>query len=75
MTPDPQHPGKHIDPATGCWPVSEWGHACARGFVSNARFGPSDRVIPRMNRNVTKQWRTTEVQRLQDAPEKVDNGG
>jgi hypothetical protein len=39
-----------LDPST-------WGPECARGFVSDARFGPSDRVIPRTNRDVTRKWR------------------
>lgn len=56
MPPDPNHPGKHINPATGIWPIEEWGRS--RGFVSNSRFArPGDTVIPRTNRNVTRRWR------------------
>ena len=40
----------------GVKPISEWGAECARGFVSNARFG-SGRVIERTNRNATRKWR------------------
>jgi hypothetical protein len=46
MKPDPKHPGKHIDPATGCWPMSEWGSACYQGFVRDARFGPGPVIKP-----------------------------
>jgi hypothetical protein len=55
MPPDPKHPGKHINPATGIWPTSEWGPACRRGFVSNERFG-SGPVVPRTNRGNTRKW-------------------
>jgi hypothetical protein len=34
---------------TGVRPISEWGSGCARGFVSNERFG-SGPVIKRTNR-------------------------
>jgi len=53
---DSDHPGKHINPETGIWPISEWGTACARGFVSNERFATrGEQVIPRTNRNVTRK--------------------
>jgi hypothetical protein len=45
-----------IDPATGIWPIAEWGAACGRGFVSHPRFG-ADQVIPRTNRATTRKWR------------------
>jgi hypothetical protein len=35
LPPDPRHPGKHIDPATGIWPIAEWGPTCRRGFLSD----------------------------------------
>jgi hypothetical protein len=47
-----------IDPATDIRPIAEWGTACGRGFVSNARFGPNQLVIPRTNRATTRKWRT-----------------
>jgi hypothetical protein len=47
-----------IDPETHIWPIGKWGGACGRGFVSSARFGPNQPVIPRTNRNVTRKWRT-----------------
>jgi hypothetical protein len=51
MPPDPAHPGKHIDPATGIWPVSEWGSECGRGFVSDERFQRgNEKVIKRKAR-------------------------
>jgi hypothetical protein len=60
---DPANPGKHIDEATGCWPVSEWGASCGRGFVSDARFArPGDQVIKRTNRAVTRKWRKREYE-------------
>lgn len=61
MREDPQHPGKHIDPDTGIWPISDWGHECGRGFVSDARFsGGRSKVIKRTNRNTTRKWRKLE---------------
>lgn len=37
-----------IDPATGIKPIVLWGPECARGWVSDARFGPGDaKVIKR----------------------------
>jgi hypothetical protein len=54
--PDPKCPGKHIDPTTRIRPTSEWGAWCERGFVSNARFSSTDRVIPRTNRQTTRKW-------------------
>ena len=59
MQPDLKHPGKHIDPETGIWPISEWGGSCYIGFISNARFG-SGLVIPRTNRDTTRHWRQLE---------------
>jgi hypothetical protein len=56
LRPDPKHPGKHIDPSTGIWPISEWGASCYMGFVSNSRFG-SGPVIKRTNRETTRKWR------------------
>lgn len=53
---DPRHPGKHIDPDAGGWPISEWGYSCGRGFVSDARFG-GGQVIKRTNRDTTRKWR------------------
>jgi hypothetical protein len=55
MPVDPRNPHKHIDPATGIWPIAEWGAACRRGFVSNERFG-SGPVVPRTNRAATRKW-------------------
>ena len=58
LIPDPNHPGKHIDPETGIWPISEWGTECARGFVGNARFARgNEKVIQRTNRETTRKWR------------------
>jgi hypothetical protein len=49
---DPARPDKHIDPATGIWPVCEWGSECGRGFVSDPRFARGgERVIKRTNRS------------------------
>lgn len=56
MKPDPKRPGKHLDPRTGIWPMSEWGSSCERGFVSDSRFG-SGVVIKRTSRVVTRKWR------------------
>ena len=56
LKPDPRRPGKHLDPQTGIWPMHEWGAACARGFISNPRFG-SGPVIERTNRETTRKWR------------------
>lgn len=55
MPADPKHPGKHINPETGVWPVCEWGFECMRGFVSNSRFG-GGQVIERTNREKTRKW-------------------
>jgi len=45
---DPARPDKHIDPATGIWPIEEWGPECGRGFVTDSRFARAgDRVIKR----------------------------
>jgi hypothetical protein len=49
-----------IDPKTGIWPMSEWGSACQRGFVSDSRFSPSDTVIKRTNRETSRKWRRLE---------------
>jgi hypothetical protein len=56
LIPDPNHPGKHIDVKTGCWPISEWGNECARGWVSDTRFSRgADVVIKRTNRDQTRK--------------------
>lgn len=68
---DPAHPGKHIDPETGIWPIAEWGNECGRGFVSDARFsGGKDRVIKRTNRVKTRKW--YELRRYDPATEGYD---
>jgi hypothetical protein len=43
---DPKPPGPK--------PVSEWGAACGRGFVSDSRFG-SGQVIKRTNRSAQRK--------------------
>ena len=48
-----------IDPDTGIRPIAEWGNHCARGFVSNPRFG-AGLVIERTNRDVSRKWREKE---------------
>jgi hypothetical protein len=48
-------PAYSIDPATGVRPINEWGGACGGGFVSAARFGPGDLVIPRTRRKTTRK--------------------
>lgn len=50
------------DPQTGIKPISEWGGACKRGFVSDARFdsGKGDQVIKRTNRAKTRKWYRSE---------------
>lgn len=53
---DARHSGKHIDPKTGIWPISEWGAECARGFSRNERFGGT-RVIAGANCQITRKWR------------------
>jgi hypothetical protein len=63
MTPaelprDPRRPDKHIDPATGIWPMSEWGTNCYLGFVSDSRFG-GGQVIKRTNHTTSKRRRST----------------
>ncbi len=58
MPEDPQHLGKHINPATGIWPVCEWAGACMRGFVRSEMFNRgSDQVIKGTNRATTRKWR------------------
>jgi hypothetical protein len=52
--PTPAEKPPAIDPADGIRPVAEWGGACGRGFVSNARFGPNQPVIPRTHRKSTR---------------------
>lgn len=53
-----------IDPKTGIFPISEWGPACARGFVGDSRFATkSDQVIKRTNRVATKKWRKVNATR------------
>lgn len=54
MPPDPFNLAKHLDPATGIWPIHEWGKNCSRGFISDSRFG-SGQVIKRTNRTATKK--------------------
>ena len=40
-----------IDPATGIKPIALWGPECARGWISDVRFGPGDaKVIKRQPR-------------------------
>jgi hypothetical protein len=56
MPVDPRRPDKHRDPAGG-WPIEEWGYLCARGFVSDSRFGANATVIKRTDRNVSRKWR------------------
>lgn len=51
---DPKHPGKHLDPATGIWPLAEWGNSCYQGFIANSRFG-SGQVIKR-NPQTFRRW-------------------
>jgi hypothetical protein len=46
---------RKIDSETKIRPIGEWGSACARGFVSDARFG-SGQVIKRTNRDLTRKW-------------------
>lgn len=48
--------GKHVDLATGIWPIHEWGNAATRGFVRDPRFG-GGQVIKGTNRATTKKWR------------------
>ena len=61
---DPARPDKHIDRTTGIWPIAEWGSACARGFVSDARFARgNEQVIKRTNRHTTRKWRKLEKPR------------
>lgn len=58
MRPDPRNPGKHIDPSTGIWPMSEWGYECQRGFVRHEMFSRgADRVIAGTNRASQRKWR------------------
>ena len=63
--------GDSIDPETGIAPISEWGNHCARGFVSDARFGPGN-VIERTNRDVSRKWRrgASEAPRLTQTTKK-----
>lgn len=55
----PHFPGKHLDPATGCAPLHEWGSECFRGFVSDQRFDRSARVIKRTSRVTTRKLRAS----------------
>ncbi len=58
MPEDPRHPGKHIDPETGIWPIAEWGGECYRGFVRHERFaGGAERVIEGTNRSKQRKDR------------------
>jgi len=60
--PDPNRPGKHIDPKTGIAPIAEWGPWCARGFVSNERFARGgESVIKRTNRAAQRKQRSSQV--------------
>lgn len=43
-------------------PISAWGAACGRGFVSNSRFGDGP-VITRTNRKSTRAWRKIDSDR------------
>lgn len=46
MPRDPARADKHIDPATGIWPICEWTGECFRGFTHSERFAThSDRVF------------------------------
>jgi hypothetical protein len=65
MPADPRHPNKRLDPRTGILPISEWGAACRRGFVSDSRFG-SGPVVPRTNRGNTRKWRQIQTQKGAD---------
>ena len=48
-TLSPTH--NRIDPATGIKPIALWGPECARGWISDVRFGPGDaKVIKRQPR-------------------------
>ncbi len=67
LIPDPKRPGKHIDPATGIWPMREWGISCQRGFISNSRFG-GGQVIERTNRQMTRKWRRGAGGQMLEAP-------
>jgi hypothetical protein len=66
MEQDPNRPDKHIDPETGIWPMEEWGSACGRGFVSNARFGAGI-VIPRTNRAKKQTSKQLDEKEINDA--------
>jgi hypothetical protein len=49
--PTPKPREHTIDPATGIWPIAEWGGACARGFVAADRFAThGEQVIKRTAR-------------------------
>lgn len=49
---------KTVEAETHIAHVSEWGSACARGFVSDSRF-PSGggEVIKRTSRDTSRRWR------------------
>lgn len=78
MPEDPQHPGLHIDPATGIRPISEWGSHCALGFVRESRFG-SGQVIAGTNRDTTRDIRVEGVELVEEEREtptgNCDGGG
>jgi hypothetical protein len=70
------HPGKPLDPATGIWPMAEWGLECARGFVSDERFNRGgDRVIKRTTRTVTRKYLSVTHNRSYQAYVKQRIGG
>jgi hypothetical protein len=55
---DPARPDRHIDPATGIWPICEWGGECLRGFVHSERFATrNDRVFKKRSRRKQKATR------------------
>ena len=56
-----------LDPETGIRKIADWGSACARGFVSNARYSPTDNVIPRTNRNISRKWRAVDGDNIRPA--------
>jgi hypothetical protein len=57
---DPAHPTKHIDPATGIWPISEWGGECQRGFVHSERFATrNDRVFSKRKSRPKRRQKAT----------------
>lgn len=49
---------EHPSAPTGALPISQWGGACARGFVRDSRFGDGQ-VIKGTNRNTSRKWRNS----------------